>query len=182
MIGVTIGTDNRLNYTLLGDAVNVASRVEQLNKQFRTRILATESTVRPPARPTASGWARSTCAATRTTSSSTASGRRHDHARDTDKIAAIRRRYLLMATSVVVIDIAFALVFFVLYDAWSFAPRSLGGGLVLLLGVNYVVSSRLFAPIERYLKGAMSFEDTQRRITQLPLLTAQSVGDLDPRS
>ena len=46
MIGVTIGTDNRLNYTLLGDAVNVASRVEQLNKQFRTRILATESTVR----------------------------------------------------------------------------------------------------------------------------------------
>jgi class 3 adenylate cyclase len=46
VIGVTIGTDNRLNYTLLGDAVNVASRVEQLNKQFRTRILATESTVR----------------------------------------------------------------------------------------------------------------------------------------
>ena len=46
MIGVTIGTDNRLNYTLLGDAVNVASRVEQLNKHFRTRILATESTVR----------------------------------------------------------------------------------------------------------------------------------------
>ena len=36
VIGVTIGTDNRLNYTLLGDAVNVASRVEQLNKQFRT--------------------------------------------------------------------------------------------------------------------------------------------------
>jgi class 3 adenylate cyclase len=46
VIGVTIGADNRLNYTLLGDAVNVASRVEQLNKQFRTRILATESTVR----------------------------------------------------------------------------------------------------------------------------------------
>jgi class 3 adenylate cyclase len=46
VIGVTIGTDNRLNYTLLGDAVNVASRVEQLNKQFGTRILATESTVR----------------------------------------------------------------------------------------------------------------------------------------
>ena len=45
VIGVTIGTDNRLSYTLLGDAVNVASRLEQLNKKFGTRILAAESTV-----------------------------------------------------------------------------------------------------------------------------------------
>lgn len=46
VIGVTIGAADRLNYTLLGDAVNVAARVEQLNKQFNTVILATESTVR----------------------------------------------------------------------------------------------------------------------------------------
>lgn len=46
VIGVSIGTDKRLNHTLLGDAVNVAARVEQLNKQFGSHILATESTVR----------------------------------------------------------------------------------------------------------------------------------------
>ena len=45
VIGVSIGTANRMSYTLLGDAVNVASRVEQLNKQFGSLILATESTV-----------------------------------------------------------------------------------------------------------------------------------------
>jgi len=45
VIGVTIGADNRLSYTLLGDAVNIAARVEQLNKRFDTLILATESTV-----------------------------------------------------------------------------------------------------------------------------------------
>ncbi|MBS0537686.1 MAG: adenylate/guanylate cyclase domain-containing protein [Proteobacteria bacterium] len=46
VIGLSIGTDKRLDYTLLGDAVNVASRVEQLNKQFGSLILATESTIR----------------------------------------------------------------------------------------------------------------------------------------
>jgi len=45
VIGVTIGTSEWLSYTLLGDAVNIASRVEQLNKQFGSLILATESTV-----------------------------------------------------------------------------------------------------------------------------------------
>jgi class 3 adenylate cyclase len=45
VIGVTIGTADWLNYTLLGDAVNVASRIEQLNKDYGTLVLASESTV-----------------------------------------------------------------------------------------------------------------------------------------
>jgi class 3 adenylate cyclase len=46
VIGLSIGTDKRLDYTLLGDAVNVASRIEQLNKHFGSLVLATESTMR----------------------------------------------------------------------------------------------------------------------------------------
>jgi len=45
VVGLSIGTDQRLDFTLLGDAVNVAARVEQLNKRFGTLILATESTM-----------------------------------------------------------------------------------------------------------------------------------------
>jgi class 3 adenylate cyclase len=45
VIGVTIGTADWLSYTLLGDAVNVASRIEQLNKAFDSTILASESTI-----------------------------------------------------------------------------------------------------------------------------------------
>ena len=95
------------------------------------------------------------------------------------EIAAIRRRYLLMAVSAAGVDIAFNLIFIALNSAWSFAPRSVGAGLLLLGAVNLVLSMRLFAPIERFLKGGASFEDTQRRITQLPLLTAQHVAILE---
>jgi class 3 adenylate cyclase len=93
-------------------------------------------------------------------------------------IAAIRRRYLWTMTSVVWIDLAFSLVFVVLTGAWGYAPRSLGAGLVLLLGVNLVVAHRLFEPIRRYLRGKAGYDDVQRRLTQLPLLSAQYVGAL----
>jgi class 3 adenylate cyclase len=95
------------------------------------------------------------------------------------EIASIRRRYLLMATSAAGVDIAFQLVFIALAGAWSFAPRSLAANILLLVGVNYFVSSRLFAPIVHFLEGKSRFEDAQRRITQLPLRTAQVVAILE---
>jgi class 3 adenylate cyclase len=96
----------------------------------------------------------------------------------TSDTSALRRRYLLMATSALPVDIAFTLVFIVMTGAWSFAPRSLGAAVILLGGVNYLLARRLFAPIERYLQGEAKFEDIQRRLTQLPILTAQRVGVL----
>lgn len=92
--------------------------------------------------------------------------------------AAIRRRYLLMAVSAAPVDIAFNLVFVALQGAWGYAPRSVGISLVLLLGVNYLLAIRQFAPIQRCLDGMATFEQAQRRLTQLPLRTAQVVGVL----
>jgi len=40
-----VGSAERMNYAMFGDAVNVAMRLEQLNKDRGTRVLASAETV-----------------------------------------------------------------------------------------------------------------------------------------
>jgi adenylate cyclase len=44
VIGGSIGAGQRMSYTLLGDTVNLAARLEVLNKDHGTRILVSQST------------------------------------------------------------------------------------------------------------------------------------------
>jgi adenylate cyclase len=45
MVAGNMGTENKMNYTIMGNAVNLAARLEGVNKQYGTAILASEATV-----------------------------------------------------------------------------------------------------------------------------------------
>jgi adenylate cyclase len=46
MVVGNMGTDQKMNYTIIGNAVNLAARLEGVNKQYGTWILASEPTVK----------------------------------------------------------------------------------------------------------------------------------------
>jgi adenylate cyclase len=52
VVGGLVGTGKRLGYTVHGDDVNLAARLEQLNKQYGTRIIVSETTCK------LAGWER----------------------------------------------------------------------------------------------------------------------------
>lgn len=92
------------------------------------------------------------------------------------EIAGLRRRYLGMAVSICVLDIAISVIFRLVNGGWQTLWISVAPSVALLLGVNWWLARRLFEPIDRFLKGEIAFEAIERRLTQLPLLTAQWVA------
>ena len=45
MVAGNMGTANKMNYTIMGNAVNLAARLEGVNKQYGTWILSSQATI-----------------------------------------------------------------------------------------------------------------------------------------
>jgi len=92
------------------------------------------------------------------------------------EIAGLRRRYLWMATSIFFLDLAISVIFTAASGSWNTLWLSGGIAVPLLLAGNWLIARQLFEPIRRFLAGELPFEQVQRRLTQLPLLSARYVG------
>ena len=92
-----------------------------------------------------------------------------------EEIADLRRRYLWTAVSIFLLDVGVSVIFRIVNGDWEKIWWSVVPSALLLLGANWLVARRLFEPIHRFLKGEAAFEDIERRLTQLPLLTGRWV-------
>ena len=92
------------------------------------------------------------------------------------EIAGLRRRYLWMATSIFFLDLAISVIFTAASGSWNTLWLSGGIAVPLLLAGNWLIARQLFEPIRCFLAGELPFEQVQRRLTQLPLLSARYVG------
>jgi class 3 adenylate cyclase len=92
------------------------------------------------------------------------------------EIVALRRRYLWTAVSIFLLDVGISVIFRIVNGGWEAIWWSIVPSALLLLGGNWLLARRLFEPIHRFLKGEVAFEDVERRLTQLPLLTARWVA------
>jgi class 3 adenylate cyclase len=88
----------------------------------------------------------------------------------------MRRRYLQTAISIFGLDLAIMIGFSLVSGSWGNSWRTIGMGVIFLLAVNWTVAGWLFRPIDDYLGGRVPFAAIERRLTQLPLLTARAVG------
>ena len=63
-----------------------------------------------------------------------------------------------MATSIFLLDLAITVIFTAVAGSWFNLWRTGGIGVVLLLGVNWLLARWLFEPIRHFLEGDASFE------------------------
>ncbi len=151
VVGVTIGTENRLNYTLLGDAVNIAARVEQLNKQFG---IADHGDGKHGACGRGGLPLHAAGRDRRARPSRRRGGLSHRSVMTATagEVAALRRRYLWMATSISFLNLAINVIFAAITGAWSNLWRSgRQRHRCCCSGANWLMARRLFEPISAFL-------------------------------